>query len=290
MDIIGYIINDLINGNADLSFKDSVLQSATSYDSEIWGSVIGLMKDSVFPIGAAILTIFMLMEIVGIIQRMDNAGQGMMGINIPATIIIRWVIITFLYCHLGVLLEGINGVMETVATNITYGKVTTFNFSSDDVVTAISSMDTISQIVCYIIMMNIWFIFAALKIILDAFVVYRMFSIYIMTVFAPIPLATLPSQEHKHTAFNYLKSYAAACMSGAVILAAFQIYNLLNTSVLKDTFEKALEMGVDAAGNPMPLTAGAFCGVMLKMLIFYGILVSAVLSSGKISKSLLNAA
>ena len=123
-----------------------------------------------------------------------------------------------------------------------------------------------------------------------AFVVYRMFSIYIMTVFAPIPLATLPSQEHKHTAFNYLKSYAAACMSGAVILAAFQIYNLLNTSVLKDTFEKALEMGVDAAGNPMPLTAGAFCGVMLKMLIFYGILVSAVLSSGKISKSLLNAA
>ena len=142
--IIEYIINDLLNGDADLSFYESITTAAASYKGgAIWTAVVKIMTDSAFPIGAAILTIFMLMEIVGIIQRMDNAGQGMMGINIPATILIRWVIITFLYCHLRVVLEGINLVMADFATSIAYGQVKTFDFSALDVVSAISSMDLV---------------------------------------------------------------------------------------------------------------------------------------------------
>lgn len=277
-DIIGYIINDLTSGNGDLPFSETIVSSASTYNSTVWSDIDGVMRSAVLPIGGALLSIFMLIELVAIIQRMEGTS-GITGVNIPANIMIRWGIITFLYARSGKILLGIQSVMATIATNI--GSATTVNPSvGANVIAALESMGLVDKVICYIILVNVWFVYAALRLILRAFVIYRVASIYLLTLFAPIPLATLPSPDFKHTAFNYLKSYAAACMSGAVIMGAFKIYNLLASSTLGG------ESVLFSAGTA---TIGEFCGGMLKLMVFYGILVSMVLNSGKISKSILNA-
>ncbi|WP_455938153.1 VirB6/TrbL-like conjugal transfer protein, CD1112 family [Gemella morbillorum] len=78
--------------------------------------------------------------------------------------------------------------------------------------------------------------FIVIKVIL--LVVYgRMIQIYIYTMFAPIPLATIAGEGFGDTAKNFLKDYAAVCLQGAVMIGGIHLYgailrqNLANASV-----------------------------------------------------------
>ena len=58
----------------------------------------------------------------------------------------------------------------------------------------------------------------------------RFFKIYLYAAIAPIPLSAFAGEETSHIGKSFMKSYAAVCMEGAIILLACIIYSLFASS------------------------------------------------------------
>ena len=58
----------------------------------------------------------------------------------------------------------------------------------------------------------------------------RFFKIYIYAAIAPIPLSSFAGEETSHVGKSFMKSYAAVCMEGAIIVLACIIYSLFAAS------------------------------------------------------------
>ena len=54
----------------------------------------------------------------------------------------------------------------------------------------------------------------------------RFFKIFIYAAIAPIPLSSFAGEETSHVGKSFMKSYAAVCMEGAIIVLACIIYSL----------------------------------------------------------------
>lgn len=58
----------------------------------------------------------------------------------------------------------------------------------------------------------------------------RFFKIYIYAAIAPIPLSSFAGEEISHIGKSFIKSYAAVCLEGAIIVLACIIYSLFAAS------------------------------------------------------------
>ena len=58
----------------------------------------------------------------------------------------------------------------------------------------------------------------------------RFFKIYLYAAIAPIPLSAFAGEETSHIGKSFMKSYAAVCMEGAIIVLACIIYSLFASS------------------------------------------------------------
>lgn len=58
----------------------------------------------------------------------------------------------------------------------------------------------------------------------------RFFKLYIYTAIAPVPLATFAGEPSQQVGKSFLKSYAAVCLEGAIIVLACIIFSLFASS------------------------------------------------------------
>ena len=58
----------------------------------------------------------------------------------------------------------------------------------------------------------------------------RFFRLYIYTAIAPIPLSTFAGEPSQQIGRSFLKSYAAVCLEGAIIVLACIIFSLFASS------------------------------------------------------------
>ena len=269
------MLQEVVNFQFDNTFNDSITKIASQYNTDVYTKVNDFVTNCSFGIGASLLSIFLLMEIVAIVQRVDGGG-GMGGINIPANMIIRWGIFTFLFCHMNSIMNGIQAVTVTMASKISYtaNPITAGDVST--IMATIESMSIFNKLFIYITIYVVWIAFSFLKSIISCFVIFRIFQIWIMIMFAPIPLSTIPSREFRSTAINFLKSFAANCLSGVIILAAFLIFSVLMPSYLNNKITASM-------------TATEVLKVFLTNILYLVALSGVVFNSGRLSKSLLNA-
>lgn len=58
----------------------------------------------------------------------------------------------------------------------------------------------------------------------------RFFKLYLYTAIAPIPLSTFAGEPTSHVGKSFLKSYAAVCLEGAIIILSCVIFSLYASS------------------------------------------------------------
>lgn len=78
MSFIEVMITDLCNLTLESGFSDSLNKTLGQYSAGANNTIVNLMKNSVFAVGAALLTLFMLMELVTMVNR-ANGGEN----NLP---------------------------------------------------------------------------------------------------------------------------------------------------------------------------------------------------------------
>ena len=279
MSFIEVMISDLCNLSLENGFATSLTQTLAQYNSGTNTTIVGLMKGTVFAVGASLLTLFMLLELVAMINRANGSETGLNSIKLPAHILIKFGVFAIVFCHIPALLNGI----EATAASIGSGIIADYNFGVGidetqiaSLASAIDSLGFFNKIFTYIVIFVCWLFVHFVEGILSITVVFRAFELWLMLLLSPIPLATLASQDFRQTAINFLKSFTAVCLQGTAIVACFLIYQALMGSFVT-TYDTSMD------------TSTFVNSFLLQNIIYTAVLAVSVFSSGRIVKQIMGA-
>lgn len=220
------------------TLSNSLFLPLSAIDGATTSMIIAVMRDGVFAVGASLLTLFMLIELIAMINR-AGADNGLNGVKLPANIMLRFGIYTFLYINIPTILGGIEAVAVSIGGNLTAAADYNFSLGVDvgqisTMANAIEDLSFFTKIWVYLAIFLCWLIVNIINSIVGLTVTFRLFELWLLLLFSPIPLATFASTEMRQTALNFLKLFAATCLQGSAIIACFLIYQSLVGSTIMD--------------------------------------------------------
>lgn len=122
--------------------------------------------------------------------------------------------------------QGICSKIMTIA-NVTNSTKSTLPQS---IITAIESCGFFESIPLWAVTLIGGLVVTILSFIMILTVYGRFFKLYLYTAIAPIPLSTFAGEPTSHVGKSFLKSYAAVCLEGAIIVLSCIIFSLFASS------------------------------------------------------------
>ncbi|MCC3403934.1 hypothetical protein [Eubacterium callanderi] len=99
-----------------------------------------------------------------------------------------------------------------------------------EIVTAVENVDFFNSIPLWAVTLIGGILITILSFIMIMSVYGRFFRIYLYTAIAPIPLASFAGEPSQSIGKNFLKSYAAVCLEGAIVVLACVIFTVFAAS------------------------------------------------------------
>lgn len=273
-DYIGDLIEGIILGTQSLGSDTSILsQTPQAFNTTLYNGITSIAQNAIMPIAYTILGLIFIMELNNIVTRMDGQ-HGTMGFEIPFKLMLKFILCKMAIDHTPEILGAIFQVSSMVVT----GVGTVFGTDSPSIARNIDAMkDAIGDMSFSVKLMVatqisiIWLMYKISTLFINLIIIGRMIEIYIMMAIAAIPISTLGNTETSSIGKNFLKSFAAVCMQGALIYIILSMY-------------ATLVAGIATNFDTADITA-----VLWEVLLYSLVLVMSIFSTGKISKSIFNA-
>lgn len=99
-----------------------------------------------------------------------------------------------------------------------------------EIVTAVENVDFFNSIPLWAVTLIGGILITILSFIMIMSVYGRFFRIYLYTAIAPIPLASFAGEPSQSIGKNFLKSYSAVCLEGAIVVLACVIFTVFAAS------------------------------------------------------------
>ena len=217
------------NFNESLQTATEIITKAPESDSVIW-QMVSNMQNVIIPIA---LTLAVLYFFMGFLKQ-SIMLQYMRWENVVKTLL-RIILAKVLIENTMTIMTSIFAIATEIVQKMNLGATATISdIKWDALATKLGDMGTFDRMGYWIqtlpISLIMWIV---IKVIL--LVVYgRMIQIYIYTMFAPIPIATIAGEGFGDTAKNFLKDYAAVCLQGAVMIGGMALYGSILKSNLVD--------------------------------------------------------
>lgn len=123
----------------------------------------------------------------------------------------------------------IQGIVSTIMTGSGMGGGTVTELPAE-IVEKIESVGMLESIPLWIVTLLGSLLITVLSFIMIMSVYGRMFKLYMYTALAPIPIATFAGEPSQSVGKNFIRSYAGACLEGAVIALACIIFSVFAAS------------------------------------------------------------
>lgn len=267
------MLEDIFKNVTNFAGESSALTSPlTTYNVQIYNWAKLILENVMMPVSTTILALFALLEVHRASLKMESMGSSSM----PAEIIIK---IVFRVALAKIALDSTPIIMQAVynlTTHLTTQISEIMQVSDITGVGAGQFRDMVDDLdfgqqlgafcTCFLVKFLTWIATMVASIIVSA----RFIEIYLYFTVSPLPLATFLSDENSQIGKNFLKSFAAACLQGTLIYIVLSFFPVL----MKGTLEN---------------TAAGIDGVMKGALGYCLVLVVAIFSTGKWSKSIVGA-
>jgi hypothetical protein len=239
------------NGYLDIGLGD--------FSPTLYGYVTSVMTDAAMPVAYTILALFFVLELYKASIRIDGAGGGSsFGAETVFKAMFRMAVCKTAVDSSPLILEGIyyagKKVTEGIAAAASSPAVALDAAAGLAEIDGLNLGEQIGMLLeLVIIKLGVWVILGLVQVVC----IGRFIELYVYVAVSPIPLATLPSDDLNQTAKNFLKSFAAVCLQGALIYLVLSFFPVLVTAgVLGDTgifglllYSLVLALGVFSAGR-----------------------------------------
>ena len=127
------------------------------------------------------------------------------------------------------LFQIVQGITSTIMKTAGFGK-SKKTVLPDEIVTAVEDCGFFESIPLWAVTLIGGLFITVLSFIMIMSVYGRFFRLYLYTAIAPIPLSTFAGEPSQNVGKSFIKSYAAVCLEGAVVVLACIIFSLFATS------------------------------------------------------------
>ena len=123
----------------------------------------------------------------------------------------------------------VQGLISTIMNSAGFGGATEM-VVPDSIVTAIDSVGFLDSIPLWAVTLLGGLFITVLSFIMILSMYGRFFKLYLYTAIAPVPLSAFAGEPSQSVGKSFIKSYAAVCLEGAIIVLACIIFSLFATS------------------------------------------------------------
>lgn len=228
--IIDNIANALDTWNAKLEeIWQLITQSPETFKGGgIW-DVVTDINGALKAIGYALLVLFFLVGVVKTCGSFTEIKRPEQALKLFVRFVLAKAVVTYGLDLMMALFNVVQGVIST-ATNAA-------GMSAQAAVTIPTEMDAAIRDLTFLQSIPAWAVslLGSLFIIVLSFImimsVYgRFFKLYLYTAIAPVPLSSFAGEPSSSIGKSFLKSYAAVCLEGAIIVLACIIFSVFAAS------------------------------------------------------------
>ena len=233
-----------MSGNWVVQNLENALNTWNSKLAEIWtlvtqtpetfkgGSIWNVIKNiygGMQAIGLALLVLFFVVGVMKTCGSLTEVKKPEHALKLFIRFAIAKIVVTYgmdLMLSLFKISQGIVSKIMTVA-NITSSTKSTL---PSGIITAIESCGFFESIPLWAVTLIGGLVVTVLSFIMIMTVYGRFFKLYLYTAIAPIPLSTFAGEPTQSVGKSFLKSYAAVCLEGAIIVLSCIIFSLFASS------------------------------------------------------------
>ena len=189
----------------------------------IWSIILNI-HGALQAIGLALLVLFFLVGVVKTCGTIAELKKPEHAVKLFIRFAIAKGVVTYGLELMLAIFNIVQGVIETIMNSAGV-------FSSnkavlpEEIVTAIEDCGFFESIPLWAVTLIGSLVITILSFIMILTVYGRFFKIYLYTAIAPIPLSTFAGQPTEQIGKSFLKSYAAVCLEGAIIILACIIFS-----------------------------------------------------------------
>ena len=224
----------------------------------IW-NVITNIHGAVQAIGLALLVLFFLM---GVMKTMGSFAE-LKRPEVAVKVFIRFAIAKGVVTHglelMLAVFDIIQGLISTILRTAGLGGVTGSTLP-DSMIQTIEGVGFGESIPLWIVSLLGSLFITVMSFIMIMTVYSRFFKLYFYTALAPVPLSTFAGEPSQSIGKSFVRSYAAVCLEGAIIVLGCIIYSLFAAS----------PPVVDATASAVTQVWSYVCELVFNMLVLVG--------------------
>lgn len=194
----------------------------------IW-NVMVTINGAVQAIGLALLVLFFVVGVVRTCGSFTDVKKPEHALKLFVRFAIAKGVITYGMELMLALFNIVQGIISTIMTSSGFGTPNQTTLPSE-MVTTIEDCGFFESIPLWAVTLIGGLFITVLSFILIMTVYGRFFKLYMYTALAPIPLSTFAGEPTQNVGKSFIKSYAAVCLEGAIIVLACIIFSLFAAS------------------------------------------------------------
>lgn len=194
----------------------------------IW-QVIVQIHGALQAIGYALLVLFFVVGVVKTCGSFTEVKRPEHALKIFIRFAITKGVVTYGLELMMALFNIIQGVTSTIMQTAGFGS-TEDTVLPDEIIEAVEDCGFFESIPLWAVTLIGGLFITVLSFIMIMSVYGRFFRLYLYTAIAPIPLSSFAGEPSQNIGRNFLKSYAAVCLEGAIVVLACIIFSLFASS------------------------------------------------------------
>lgn len=194
----------------------------------IW-HVILTINGAMQAIGLALLVLFFLAGVVKTSANLSEIKRPEHALKLFLRFCIAKAVVTYGLELMMVLFQIVQGMISTIMKKSGIGSVNKMVLPKE-MIQAIEDCGFFESIPLWAVTLIGSLFITVMSFIVILTVYGRFFRLYMYTAIAPIPLSTFAGQPTQSIGISFLKSYAAVCLEGAIIVLACIIFSLFAAS------------------------------------------------------------
>ena len=194
----------------------------------IW-QVIVQIHGALQAIGYALLVLFFVVGVVKTCGSFTEVKRPEHALKIFIRFAITKGVVTYGLELMMALFNIIQGVTSTIMQTAGFGS-TEDTVLSDEIIEAVEDCGFFESIPLWAVTLIGGLFITVLSFIMIMSVYGRFFRLYLYTAIAPIPLSSFAGEPSQNIGRSFLKSYAAVCLEGAIVVLACIIFSLFASS------------------------------------------------------------
>ena len=194
----------------------------------IW-QVIVQIHGALQAIGYALLVLFFVVGVVKTCGSFTEVKRPEHALKIFIRFAIAKGVVTYGLELMMALFNIIQGVTSTIMQTAGFGR-TEDTVLPDEIIEAVEDCRFFESIPLWAVTLIGGLFITVLSFIMIMSVYGRFFRLYLYTAIAPIPLSSFAGEPSQNIGRSFLKSYAAVCLEGAIVVLACIIFSLFASS------------------------------------------------------------